>query len=89
VAGYPSETRWVARLTPLSTESVNDLLLAIGGLDVWERHPDTVVVAASEALLTEVERRGLARVERLATVAEFLEQTHQQQDRDGEGRSSE
>jgi hypothetical protein len=35
------------------------------GLDVWERHDDGLIVAASEAQLAEVERRRLAWVERL------------------------
>jgi hypothetical protein len=41
------------------------------GLDVWERHDDVLVVAASETQLSELERRRLARIERLSTVSEF------------------
>jgi hypothetical protein len=65
------DTRWVARLTPMPQSSVEALLDMPLGLDVWERHADMLVVAASEAQLTELERRRLARVERLSTVAEF------------------
>ena len=64
-------TRWVARLTPGPSTSVESLLRMPLGLDVWERHADALVVAASEGQLAEVERRHLARVERLGTVAEF------------------
>lgn len=35
------------------------------GLDVWERRDDSLIVAASEAQLAELERRRLAWVERL------------------------
>ncbi len=64
-------TRWVARLTPGPNNSVDALLIMPLGLDVWERHADTLVVAASEAQLADLERRRLARVERLTTVAEY------------------
>jgi hypothetical protein len=44
------------------------------GLDVWERKrdPDTLVVAATEGQISELERRRLASVERLYTVEEFV-----------------
>jgi hypothetical protein len=49
-----------------------DVLLEVNwGLDVWERRADAIVVAASEAQLSELERRRLARVERLYTVEEY------------------
>jgi hypothetical protein len=51
--------------------SVDALLDMSLGLDVWERHADMLVVAATEAQLSELERRRLARVERLSTVTEF------------------
>jgi len=41
------------------------------GLDVWERRPDSLVVAATDLQLSEIERRRLARVEKLCTVAEY------------------
>ena len=50
-------TRWVAQLTPRPHGSVDALLNMPLGLDVWERYPDRLVVAASEAQLTELERR--------------------------------
>jgi hypothetical protein len=65
------QTRWVARLTPVPGSSVEALLGMSLGVDVWERHPDSLVVAAGEGQLSELERRRLARVERLSTVAEF------------------
>ena len=65
------EDRWVARLIPADARTVDDLLGVPLGLDVWERHDDALVVAASEAQLAELERRRLARVERLCTRAEF------------------
>ena len=64
-------TRWVARLTPRPNTSIDALLSMPWGLDVWERQADTLVVAASEAQLVDLERRRLARVERLTTVAEY------------------
>jgi hypothetical protein len=65
------QVRWVARLLPMPGSSVDALLGMPLGLDVWERHDDTLVVAASDVQLSELERRRLARVERLYTVAEF------------------
>jgi hypothetical protein len=63
--------RWVARLSPMPPSSVEVLLHMPLGLDVWERHADALIVAASEAQLSELERRRLAQVERLSTVAAF------------------
>jgi hypothetical protein len=63
--------RWVARLTPTAVSSVDELLRTSMGLDVWERQKDWLVVAASEGQLSELERRGLAQVDRLSTVADF------------------
>ena len=65
------ETRWVARLTPMPSIDISMLLETNWGLDVWERRADAIVVAASEAQLSELERRRLARVERLSTVEEY------------------
>jgi hypothetical protein len=69
--GQPA-SRWVARLIPTPGSSVETLLRLPLGLDVWERQAEALVVAASEGQLAEVERRRLARVERLSTVAEYL-----------------
>lgn len=66
-----SGVRWVAKLTADSAADIEALLGLPLGLDVWERHDDGLVVAASEAQLLEVERRRLARVDRLATEVEF------------------
>ena len=66
-----SVVRWVAKLTADSAADIDALLGLSLGLDVWERHSDSLVVAASEAQLLELERRRLVRVERLATQAEF------------------
>ena len=74
------QTRWVARLIPTLNSSVDALLQMPLGLDVWERHADALVVAASDAQLSEIERRRLAQVERLSTVAEFLARAQQPAD---------
>jgi hypothetical protein len=66
------QTRWIARLTPETGKSVEQLLALSTGLDVWERHTSALVVAASDAQLEDLERRRLARVERLSTVADYL-----------------
>ena len=65
------QTRWVARLAPMPGNSIDTLLEKSLGLDVWERHDDLLIVAASDGQLSELERRRLARVERISTVAEF------------------
>jgi hypothetical protein len=66
-----SGVRWVARLTADSAADIDALLGLSLGLDVWERHEASLVVAASEAQLRELERRRLVRVDRLTTQAEF------------------
>ena len=58
------EQTWIARLTPAAGGDLSELLALPLGLDVWERHPGFLVVAAPESRLVEVERRLLARVER-------------------------
>jgi hypothetical protein len=63
--------RWVAKLTADSAADIDAVLGLSLGLDVWERHGDSLVVAASEAQLRELERRRLVRVDRLTTQAEF------------------
>jgi hypothetical protein len=80
-----SVDRWVARLTPAPGTSIESLLVVPLGLDVWERHPDVLVVAASEIQLSELERRRLAKVERLTTVAEFEAQARRGPTREQEG----
>ena len=66
-----SEPTWIARVTPLPGISVTTLLGMPLGLDVWERHPGFLVVAAPESRLAELERRLLARVERWATSEQY------------------
>ena len=68
------EETWIARLTPAPGSSVADLLGIPLGLDVWERHTDSLVVAAPDSRLRELERRRLARVDRLTTTARYLAQ---------------
>ncbi len=69
--GTEEEETWVARLTPEAGRTVADLLAMPLGLDVWERGADSLVVAAAESRLSELERRRLARVDRRATVARY------------------
>ena len=47
------------------------------GLDVWERHAEFLVVAASDTQLSEIERRRLAHTEKVCTVAEFQSRAQQ------------
>jgi hypothetical protein len=65
-------TTWIARLVPTESSSVERLLAMSAGLDVWERHADSLVVAASEAQLAELERRRLAKVERWSTREQYV-----------------
>ena len=66
------DPRWIARLLPLAGSSIETLLQLSLGLDVWEHHPDALVVAATETQLGEIERRRLATVERIEPVMAFL-----------------
>lgn len=71
-----AERTWIARLTPAADGSVSALLDLPLGLDVWERHPSSLVVAAPEGVLADLERRGLARVDRWATREEYEARMH-------------
>jgi hypothetical protein len=71
------ETRWVARLTPTASGTVEMLLRLPLALDVWQRQPDMLVVAASEAQLAEIERRRLAHVELLSTVTDYVQRAQE------------
>jgi hypothetical protein len=62
--------RWVVRLTPMAGCTVDDLLKLSLSLDVWERHASALVAAASEQTIAEIERRRVAGVQRLRTVAD-------------------
>jgi hypothetical protein len=75
-----AETRWVVRLHPPPGRGVDTLLELPFSLDVWQRDEGALVVAASEATLNELERRKLARVDRIATVAEY-QRRHDEADR--------
>ena len=63
--------RWVVRLTPLAGRTVDDLLKVPLSLDVWQREADALVAAASEQTIAELERRRIAGVQRLRTIADL------------------
>lgn len=63
--------RWVARVRPTETIGIDALLHLPLGLDVWERGESELIVAASDAQLRDLERRQLAKVERLSTIEEY------------------
>ncbi|GLS29183.1 hypothetical protein SAMN04488498_1475 [Mesorhizobium albiziae] len=63
--------RWLVRLTPVLGCTVDDLLKVPLSLDVWEREAGSVVAAASEQTIAELERRRIAGVERLRTIADL------------------
>lgn len=73
-----SEQTWIARLPPTSGGGVPALLALPLGLDVWERHPSFVVVAAAESRLVDLERRRLARVDRIVAAERYEEQMRAQ-----------
>jgi hypothetical protein len=63
--------RWLVRLTPVADCTVDDLLKVPLSLDVWERDADAVIAAVSEQTIAELERRRIAGVERLRTIADL------------------
>jgi hypothetical protein len=63
--------QWIARLKPMAGTGINELLRVPLSLDVWERKGEVLVVAAEEEQLAELERRRLAQVERICTVADY------------------
>lgn len=63
--------RWLVRITPVVGRTVDDLLKLPLSLDVWEREASAVVAAASEQTIAEIERRHVAGVERLRTIADL------------------
>ncbi len=73
--GEPEQ--WVARVRPVPPLSLDALLRMPFGLDVWERGDDALIVAAGEAQLSGLERRGVARVERISPVREWQAQAGQ------------
>ena len=74
--------RWVARLKPMPSITVETLLGMPLSIDVWERHDDALIVVASEAQLGEIERRRLAHVERLSTVDDYVDEALKRTDAD-------
>ncbi len=68
----------VARLTPTASTSTDRLLDMPLELDVWERRAEELIVAASEGQLAELERRGLAFVQRLSTVEDYVGRAEEQ-----------
>ena len=66
------DTRWIARIAPTPGSSVDDLLQLPLGLDVWERQPEFLVVAATARQLQEIEQRRLGQVEWIDPVAAYL-----------------
>jgi hypothetical protein len=64
--------RWLVRITPVVGRTVDDLLKLPLSLDVWERGADAVVAVASEQTIAELERRHIAGVERLRTIADSV-----------------
>ncbi len=74
--------RWVARVRPAPSLTVESLLSMPLGLDVWERGDNGLVVAATEVQLSVLERRRLADVERLYTVADWQARAQAEADRD-------
>jgi len=66
------DQRWLARLTPISPLTVTLLLTRLRGVDVWERHAASLVVAAGAGDLLEIDRQQLAKVEWLCTIDEYL-----------------
>jgi hypothetical protein len=63
--------RWVVRLTPIAGRTVDDLLKVPLSLDVWQREANALVAAASEQTIAELQRRRMAEVERLRTIADL------------------
>jgi hypothetical protein len=74
VTASEGEEPVVARVTPESGSSVAERLGMSLGRDIWERHADFLVVAASESRLGELERRRLARVDHWAPEADYVTQ---------------
>ena len=62
--------RWVVRLTPMAGSTVDELLTVPLSLDVWQREAGALVAAVSEPTIAEIERRRIAKVERLRTIAD-------------------
>jgi hypothetical protein len=70
MAGH-ARVRWLVRITPLAGGTVDDLLKVPLSLDVWQREAGSLVAAVSEQTITELERRRVAKVERLRMTADL------------------
>jgi hypothetical protein len=57
--------------------TVDDMLRLRLELDVWERNSDRLIVAADDGVLNEMERTGLARIERISTVRKWVDDKSQ------------
>jgi hypothetical protein len=68
------EIRWVVRLRPVTGQNIQDLLELPLSIDVWQRSVDGLVAVVSDGTLQELERRRLAKMEKVCTTAEYLEQ---------------
>jgi hypothetical protein len=66
------DVQWIARLAPPPGASRDDLLRLSLGLDIWERHPDYLIVVGAAGQLQEIERRQVGRVEWIEPVAAYL-----------------
>jgi|tagenome__1003787_1003787.scaffolds.fasta_scaffold19259386_2 hypothetical protein len=66
--------KWLVRLSPVPGGTVDDLLQMPYALDVWQRDETSLVASAPHATLVEIERRKLARVERMGPTEEFAAQ---------------
>jgi hypothetical protein len=67
------EIRWVVRLRPIPGQDIQDLMSLPLSIDVWQRNADGLVAVVSDDTLGELERRRLAKVEKVCTTAEYLE----------------
>jgi hypothetical protein len=66
-----SDPKWVVRLHPVAGGSVERLLRLPYALDIWQREHGAVVASVPESTLGELERRKLARVERIRPTADY------------------
>jgi hypothetical protein len=77
------KAKWLARIRPMPSASVEDLLRLPVSLDVWQRDSDALLAAATDDSLHEIERRRLAKVERICSVGDYLQRGWPNTDRKG------
>ena len=75
-----TDSTWIVRLHPATGRSVDDLLRLPLSLDVWQRDPASLVVAVTEQTIGEIERRNLARVERISRAADYVRAASREDD---------